>query len=314
MAKVLLMGEPMVMFVAEEAVPLAEAERYRRFLAGAEVNVAIGLSRLGHEPCYVTKLGEDPFGEYIKNCLARDRIGTDYLRFDGRYPTGFQVKGKVLAGDPPVAFFRKNSAASHMGIEEVDGIDFSLFQQVHVTGVLPAISKSCREAAFRLVKKAKEAGLFVSFDPNLRPVLWESKEVMVDTLNRLASLCDMILPGEGEGEVLAGSRVPEEIAAFYHRLGVQYVVIKLGAEGAYASFPEGSVYVPGFKVEQVVDTVGAGDAFAVGVLSGRLEGLSLKEAVRRGNAIGSMQVMVPGDNDGLPSREELQAFFQTRGC
>jgi 2-dehydro-3-deoxygluconokinase len=91
---------------------------------------------------------------------------------------------------------------------------------------------------------------------------------------------------------------------------VKTVVIKLGAEGAYTSSEGQQFYTPGFPVTKVVDTVGAGDGFAVGLVSGILEGLSLQEAVRRGTAIGALAVMSPGDNDGLPDRESLAAFIR----
>jgi 2-dehydro-3-deoxygluconokinase len=144
-------------------------------------------------------------------------------------------------------------------------------------------------------------------------MLWESKEVMIETINSLAAKCDMILPGIEEGLILTGSKEPEDIAAFYQNLGVKTVIIKLGSKGAYVQTEDESYVVEGFKAEKVVDTVGAGDGFAVGVISGRLEGLPLKECVKRGNAIGAIQVQHISDNEGLPTREELEAFISSGG-
>jgi len=308
--KVLLIGEPMALLIADTVGPLEEVESFTRKLAGAEVNVCIGLTRLGHEATYITRLGQDPFGVYTKATLEKEGISTDFITFDDVYKTGMMLKGKVLDGDPHVAYYRKGSAASKMTPEQMDAIDLSGFDLVHMTGILPALSLDCRAATKRLMERAKSAGITVSFDPNLRPTLWESKEVMAETLNDLAKLADVVLPGIEEGLTLMGSGEPAEIADYYQSLGAKQVVVKVGPEGAYARDGEVSTMIPGFKVETVVDTVGAGDGFATGVISGIIEGLSLNEAVLRGNAIGSIQVQHPSDNEGLPTREELDVYMK----
>jgi len=309
MAKVLLIGEPMALLIADTVGPLAEVESFTRKLAGAEVNVCIGLTRLGHEATYVTRLGEDPFGYYTKTILEQEGISTDFITFDDEYKTGMMLKGKVLDGDPHVAYYRKGSAASKMDVAQMDALDLTGFDLVHMTGILPALSPACRAATKRLMERAKEAGITVSFDPNLRPTLWESKEIMAETLNDLARLADIVLPGIEEGLTLMGSDDPVAIADFYQELGAKQVVVKVGADGAYARDGQESTMVPGFHVETVVDTVGAGDGFATGVISGIIEGLSLTEAVLCGNAIGSIQVQHISDNEGLPTREELSVYM-----
>lgn len=313
MYEVILFGEPMALFVADTVGKLDEVEHFTRSLAGAEVNVCIGLTRLKHKATYITRLGDDPLGYYIEKFLQKEGIGTEFVTFDSVYRTGFQLKSKVLEGDPQIAYYRKGSAASHLSEKEIDKIDFTGVKHVHITGIPPALSASCRQATYRLIERAKENNIFISFDPNLRPTLWESKEVMIETINKLATKCDLILPGIEEGFILAGSKEPEEIASFYKNLGVKIVIIKLGSKGAYVQTKDESYVEEGFKVEKVVDTVGAGDGFAVGVISGRLEGLSLKECVKRGNAIGAIQVQHISDNEGLPTREELEAFIKSDG-
>jgi len=310
MAKILLIGEPMALLIADTVGPLEEVETFTRKLAGAEVNVCIGLTRLGHEATYVTRLGDDPFGKYTVEHLKQENISTDFITFDEEYLTGMMLKGKVENGDPHIAYYRKGSAASKMTPVQMDAIDLSGFDLVHMTGILPALSPECLAATIRLMERAKEAKITVSFDPNLRPTLWESKEVMVATINDLAKLADIVLPGVEEGLVLTGSNELAKIADFYQSLGAKQVVVKIGPDGAYARDGERSAVIPGFKVETVVDTVGAGDGFATGIISGIVEGLSLDEATRRGNAIGSIQVQHIGDNEGLPTREELALYMK----
>ena len=313
MSEVILFGEPMALFVADTVGPLEDVEHFTRSLAGAEVNVCIGLSRLEHNATYITRLGDDPLGKYVEKFLVKEGIGTEFITFDPVYRTGIQLKNKVLEGDPFAPYYRKGSAASHISTKEIDAIDFKGIRHVHITGIPPALSESCRQATYRLFERAKENNVYISFDPNLRPALWESKEVMIQTINDLASKADMVLPGTAEGLILMGSEKPEEIADFYQKLGAKTVIVKLGGKGAYVRTDKESYTVEGFKVEKVVDTVGAGDGFAVGIISGRLEGLSLIDCVRRGNAIGAIQVQHISDNEGLPTRRELEAFVSSDG-
>ncbi len=313
MSEVILFGEPMALFVADTVGPLEDVEHFTRSLAGAEVNVCIGLTRLEHKATYITRLGDDPLGKYVEKFLEKEGIGTEFITFDPVFRTGIQLKNKVVEGDPYAPYYRKGSAASHISAKEIDAIDFKGIKHVHITGIPPALSESCRQATYRLFERAKENNIFISFDPNLRPALWESKEIMIQTINDLASKADMVLPGTAEGLILMGSENPEEIADFYQNLGVKTIVIKLGGKGAYVRTENESYTVEGFKVEKVIDTVGAGDGFAVGVISGRLEGLSLKDCVRRGNAIGAIQIQHVSDNEGLPTREELEAFMESDG-
>ncbi|CRH72782.1 Uncharacterized sugar kinase ydjH [Chlamydia trachomatis] len=118
------------------------------------------------------------------------------------------------------------------------------------------------------------------------------------------------MPGVAEAEFLFGSHTPEEFVDHFHELGVETVLLKLGKEGCLISAPSvRKTYVPGFFVDRVVDPIGAGDAFASGVLSGMLDGLPLAEAARRGNAMGAMATMVNGDVEGLPIRADLNLFM-----
>ncbi|WP_425059158.1 2-dehydro-3-deoxygluconokinase [Sporomusa carbonis] len=309
MSKILTIGEPMALFVAEQEGPLEEVERFSRFVAGAEVNFSIGMVRLGHQVTYVTKLGNDPFGKQIEQFFRQNGIDTMYVTHDDRYFTGMQWKQKVSSGDPQVFSLRRNSAASHMDMQTIADLRWDGFDLIHLTGIPPALSAGCRQIVYELMAQARAKGVQISYDPNLRPGLWPDKEEMVRVINDLACRADIVFPGIEEGKLLTRREDVQEIADFYHAAGVKTVVIKLGGEGAYTSSGDKRFYTPGFRVEKVIDTVGAGDGFAVGVVSGLVEGLTLQDAVKRGTAIGALAVMSPGDNDGLPNREELIAFM-----
>ncbi|MBS5306090.1 sugar kinase [Clostridium tertium] len=312
MSKVLLFGEPMALFTAKVEGDLESVNLFEKSVAGAELNVCTGLVRLGHTASYITRLGDDPLGLYIKKFINKEKIGTEFITFDTLNKTGLMFKSKVSNGDPVTAYYRKGSAFSNITSEDVDKVSFDGVELLHVTGIPPALSLSCREATYRLMERAKEKGVYITFDPNLRPALWESEEVMVSVINDLAKKCDLILPGVAEGLVLTGSGDVEKIADFYQNLGIKEVIIKNGSKGAYIRSGNESFEQPGFKVEKVVDTVGAGDGFAAGVLSGKLEGLSIRECAIRGNAIGAIQVTYSSDNEGLPTQDELKKFIEKR--
>ncbi|MDR1929078.1 MAG: sugar kinase, partial [Treponema sp.] len=284
-------------------------EHFTRTLAGAEVNVAIGLTRLGHQVSYITRLGDDILGRYIRTKLRTENIGAQIV-FDPDHFTGFQLKEKMLTGDPLVCYFRKNSAASMLCEEDVNAADLSGARLLHLTGIPPALSAGARAAAYRMIERAKAAQIQVSFDPNLRPGLWENQETMIRVVNDIAAKCDMVLPNLKEGRTLTGFDDEVKIADYYLNLGVKMVTVKLGKRGSFTKTGKQYFYQPNMPIDKIVDTVGAGDGFAVGIISGTLEGLSLEETVQRGNAIGALQLRQAGDNEGLPTSEELRNYLE----
>ncbi|WP_233881491.1 sugar kinase [Paraburkholderia flagellata] len=315
---VITYGEAMAMFVATEPGPLAQVAHFTKRAAGAELNVATGLARLGFKVGWMSRVGADSFGQFVRDVLAHEGIDARCVSTDTHFPTGFQLKSKNDDGsDPAVEYFRRGSAASKLSACDYQA-DYVLgARHLHLSGVAPAISSSSRELAFKLAHEMRAAGRTISFDPNLRPTLWGSQAEMVGTLNELASFADWVLPGVGEGRVLTGSDDPEAIAQFYLSRGARGVIVKLGAEGAYYATAVGEQgRVAAQRVERVVDTVGAGDGFAVGVVSALLEGHALAAAVARGNRIGALAVQVIGDSEGLPTRAQLDALeaAQQQAC
>lgn len=309
--KIVLLGEPMGLFMAEEPGKLSQARRFIASIAGAEYNVAVGLARLGHTPAYCTRLGDDPLGQRILDGLRANGIDSSLaVRAEGEF-TGLMLKSAVQEGDPDIAYYRKGSAASKITPQDIDRLDLSGCGRLHVTGVFPAVSDSALAAVRRLISRAKALDMAVSLDPNLRPQLWPSQREMIETLNGLAQGAETVLPGISEGKLLTGQDTPEGIAAYYHGLGVKNVLVKLGGDGAFWSAKDGaSGYAPGVRVEKIVDTVGAGDGFAAGVISALCEGLSLEDAARRGNAMGAIQISHKSDNEGLPDRQQLEAVLK----
>ncbi|MCI1987115.1 MAG: sugar kinase [Lactobacillus sp.] len=316
MSEVITIGEPLAIFASTQPdVALADVGNWNTIMGGAELNVAIGVKRLGHDVEYISRVGQDPFGEYIIKTINQHQVGTTYISTDADYFTGHQLKALVTKGDPTTFNFRKNSAASHLSPDVIDQVKLDDVKFAHMSGIFPAISDTA-EASFRkLYQRLNDAGIKTTFDPNLRPPLWKSHEYMVKTINELAGQADIVLPGVEEGKILMGSDDPQAIADFYLQgERTTTVIVKVGPAGAYVKTKAGEQFtVKGFTVNQVVDTVGAGDGFALGVITALLDGKSLRSAVLRGNAVGALQVQTPGDNDGYPTPEGLAAFYAQEG-
>ena len=270
---VVTFGEAMLLLVADTAGPLEDTPGFHKRTAGAETNVAIGLARLGLAVGWASRLGADSMGRYLLATLQREGIDCSKVVSDPTQRTGLMLKGRTSDGsDPPIEYHRAGSAASRMGPADVDEAWLRSARHLHATGVFAAVSASTLEAAKKSIRVMREAGRTVSFDPNLRPTLWASTEQMRHEVNGLAAQADWVLPGLEEGRLLTGEATPEAVARFYRQLGARLVVVKLGPEGAYFDGEAGRGHVEGFQVDKVVDTVGAGDGFAVGVVSALLRG------------------------------------------
>lgn len=304
-------GEAMALLMACEPGPLESVRAFERATAGAELNVAVGLCRLGFRTGFVTRLGEDSLGRHLRAFMARESIDMRHVRVDAGHPTGFMLKARADGGaDPGVEYFRRGSAASRLApIDLPDGAgEFGRARLLHLTGILPALSAGCAELALALARRARAGGQTVTFDPNLRPRLWPSQAAMVAGVNALAVHADVVMPGLAEGRLLTGREDPAGIAAYYLERGARQVLVKLGPEGAWVADRSGAgERVAGVPAPHVVDTVGAGDGFAVGVISALLDGLPLRAAAARGNAIGARVVGFRGDCEGLPDRAQLAA-------
>ena len=312
--KVLTVGEPMIVFSSRDLdQSLIDSEHFTTFPSGAELNVAVGLEKLGIKTTYLSNVGKDLLGKKIVKFMRKQEIDIRYLRQDDEWPTGFYFKELVSKGDPQVSYCRKNSAASHLCCADLAKINISDFQAVHVTGILAALSTSTLHLTKKILTEAEKQEVISFFDPNIRMSLWHDKEKMIRVLNDLSFQSKVVLPGSNEGKILTGTSDPKEIASFYLSKSdiTKLVVVKLGAKGAYYQTSSGSSgYVKGYHTDKIVDTVGAGDGFAVGLISGLISGLEIKRSVKRACAIGSLAIQSHGDNDGYPNVSQLEQFMR----
>lgn len=313
MSEVMTIGEPMVNLIADSEQTYVEARTLPTQMAGCEFNVAIGVNRQGHSVSYVTTLGQDWQGDMIVDYMNTIDIDTTNIRRTTKAATGSQLKVVLPDGDPKVIYFRAGSAASKTTPDIVDDVNFDGVKILHVTGVFAALAPNTYETESKLIDAAKEHGVTVTFDPNPRPTLWHSEEEMIYATNKLAAKSDVFMPGLSEGQLFSGRQDPRDIAEFYLDMGVRQVIIKLGDTGSalFERDDRGELVetvVPSFVVT-VVDTVGAGDGFASGAITGLLEGLDAEHLLERANAVGAIQVTSVSDSEGLPTRAELERFI-----
>ena len=322
MGKVVTMGEALIVLDPEQSGPLGQVDTFRRRLGGAEVNVAVGLARLGSNVEWFGRLGDDPFGQWIFRYLRGEGIDVSNVQFDSQKPTGLYVKERRMPEQINSYYYRSLSAASFLSPQLIQDEIFKDAIWLHLTGITPALSDSCRDATFQIAQRAQRKGIKITFDPNLRLKLWSAKEAK-DTITELASLATIVLPGLDEGIALWGEDFgwdkswPEDLAAEKlggHLLsfGPEMVVVKLGERGVLLVEREKSTFLPAFSVSHPVDTVGAGDGFAAGLLYGLMESKNIKEAIQIGQAVASCVVSSPGDLEGLPTLRELELFLGRR--
>jgi 2-dehydro-3-deoxygluconokinase len=235
---VLTFGEALVGYASVEE-NLRAATQFTRFPGGADLNVAVGLTRLGVRTMWASVLGEDAHADYLADVV--DELGVSPLVRRASGPTALMFKAGGATSDPEVLQVRQHTAfALHADalltadLIALDGID-----HLHLTGITLGISPVVRAASFTLLEAAVVAGVSVSFDPNLRLNLWADREEMRAVVNTIAARATVIMPGLAEGRLLTGASEPDDIAQFYLRRGVRQVVIKLGAVALAAGPPMG---------------------------------------------------------------------------
>ena len=309
---VFTLGETMVLFTPRAGSPMELATGASVGIGGAESNVAIGLARLGVDVVWAGRVGDDSLGHRVLRELRAEAVRTAAV-IDPAAPTAVMVKERRTALSTSVHYYRTGSAGGRLCPQDVPADLVTGAAWVHVTGITPALSPSAAATVEHVLDAARGAGVPVSFDVNHRSRLWrgarEAGEAEAATTYRqLASRADLVFAGLDEAALLApGAEQLQELATGIQALGPAEVVLKLGAEGAFAVEGEQQLKVPAVAVP-VVDTVGAGDAFVAGYLAERLRGAPLPVRLATATRAGAFACMASGDWEGLPTRADLDAL------
>ncbi|WP_127572584.1 sugar kinase [Paenibacillus xylaniclasticus] len=293
-------GESMALFMPAEHRALERASTLEQGFGGAESNVAIGAARLGVSVGWFGKLGNDPFGHMIVKTLRGEGVDVSRAKLSSEAQTGLMFR-ETVAGRLAVHYYRKHSAASRMTPDDLDEDYIRGSKLLHVTGITAALSDSSRQTVIRAMEIARDAGVPVSFDPNLRLKLWSIEEAR-KTLLSMAELADYFMPGWDELQLLYETEDWEIVVRRLNALNAISVVKSKGDRTVVLQNGQMDE-VPFYPADNVVDTVGAGDGFCAGFLAGIVKGMTPVEAVRLASVTGSLAVQMRGDWEALPTWE-----------
>jgi 2-dehydro-3-deoxygluconokinase len=270
---VLCVGETMAVITPTKAQPLSQATECLLGFGGAESNVAAHLAEFGYRAAWASRLGQDPFGDRILDGLASRGVDVGLVIRDSTAPTGVYFKDPDLGRGARTLYYRAGSAASRMGPDDSGAWPLEQTGWIHTSGINAALSDSCSALTEKLLTQARPKGYRVSFDVNYRPALW-GVDVAGSRLLELARMATVVLVGLDEAETLWGCATAEEVSELLP--GPRHLVIKHSAIEAVEFVREHNQEEQAFRVSahrvDVVEPVGAGDAFAAGYLAGLLRG------------------------------------------
>lgn len=308
---VVSIGEAMVVLYPDDHAPLATAETFGSDVGGAEFNLATTVARLGVPAAWISRLGADPFGERILAAAAAAGVDTSAVERDPARPTGIYVKERTVDDRgfrTRMHYYRRDSAASTISTAQLrEPAAAALLHRtsyVHTTGITAALSPTAA-AAVASLREAIGPGVTVSVDVNYRPQLWPAGAV--EPLQALIGQAELLFAGRDELEAYAGHAEPARIFAEHPRL--RTIVVKDEALRASSYTRDGrATHVPCLVVE-VVEPVGAGDAFAAGYLAALAEGRDDVSALRLGHALAALALVSHGDRPAsVPSAAEREAI------
>ncbi|MFJ8788749.1 sugar kinase [Streptomyces sp. NPDC102462] len=310
---VLTIGETMVMVTPQDGGRLDAESSFVLRPGGAESNVAALLAELGHRTHWAGALGADRLGDIVVTVLSGHGVDTSLVRRDPDRPTAVYFKDPTPDGTE-VAYYRNGSAAAGMSIADSAAWHRVSPRLVHLSGVLPALSPTCAQLTRRIVLDRPWGDTPISFDVNHRPVLWERASGTADpreraaaTLLDLAQHSDVVFVGRDEAAALWGTTDAKSVRALIDK--PEHLVVKDAAVEAVSFTGTSTTRVPSRRVD-VVDPVGAGDAFAAGWLSGWLSGRHDTLRLRLGHYAAAQVLASASDLVPLPPAGEVIALLE----
>ncbi|MEX1079693.1 MAG: sugar kinase [Homoserinimonas sp.] len=273
--RIITLGETMVLVTPASSRSLEEAQDFHLDIGGAESNVATHLAALGHEASWVSRVGDDSLGRRLVATIRERGVDTSMVDVTADAPTGVYFKDPGAG----VLYYRRGSAASTLGPSILDQLPLLDAELVHISGITPALSPSCGALIDALFDRLEQTSTQVSFDVNYRGGLWSVADA-ASRLHHLAQRADIVFVGLDEAETLWSTRTPDEVRAILHAPG--RLVVKDSDVGATEYSANGEAFVPALTVD-VVEPVGAGDAFAAGYLAAALDGSESSERLTAGH-------------------------------
>jgi len=292
---------------------------FERNPGGAPANVLVVGSRLGLSTVFIGKVGQDAFGEFLKETIVEQGVDTRGLILTEEANTTLAFVHLSEGGERSFSFYRNPGADMLLHIEDVDE-EILKGSYIFHFGSVSMTKEPARTTTLKAAERAKELGKIISYDPNLRPPLWDSLEEAREIISLGLPYADVLKISEEELEFLTGHKDPETGSkALYEKYNTPIILVTLGPDGCFYRSGERTGHMPGFKVKSV-DTTGAGDAFLGGFLyqlikSGKepsqLDENDLKQAVRFANAMGALTTTKRGAIPAIPSMEEVNKLLES---
>ena len=305
MSKIWVTGDAVV-----DLIPDGE-NHYLKCAGGAPANVAVGVSRLGVEAGFIGRVGNDPLGKFMREVLQAENVSVENMILDDNHRTSTVVVG-LDNGERSFTFMVNPSADQFLEVGDLP--EFSKGDFLHCCSIA-LINDPSRSTTIEAICRVKQAGGYVSFDPNLRESLWKSLDEMKSVVNSVVSMADILKFSEEELTLLTDTETLEQATqAITAQYPEKLIIITLGKDGAIYHFKGKSQIVAG-KALKPVDTTGAGDAFVSGLLAGLAntpdwkDETALVEVIRKANASGALATTAKGAMSALPNKAELDAFL-----
>lgn len=278
MPNVLCIGETMVQVTPRQGGRISADTDFQLVAGGAESNVASMLAKLGINAAWLGALGADPFGDIILSALRADGVNTAYVQTVETKKTAVYFKD-VTEQSTQVYYYRESSAMSHSGPELLSEVALEKWDVIHMSGITPALSESCRKLTFETLAGGNMGSALKSFDINYRPGLWPAGDG-AEVLKELANLCDVVFVGLDEAAAIWGVDTVQEVREILSQ--PSHIVVKDSEHVATEINGTETWAEPAIDVD-VVEKVGAGDAFAAGWLAGFLQREPANTRLRMGH-------------------------------
>lgn len=307
MSKIWVLGDAVV-----DLIPDGD-NHYLRCAGGAPANVAVGVSRLGVEVGFIGRVGNDPLGKFMQQTLQAEKVSTEQMILDPQQRTSTVIVG-LDQGERSFTFMVNPSADQFLEVNDLP--NFQQGEWLHCCSIA-LINDPSRSTTIEAIRRVKQAGGFVSFDPNLRESLWSSLDEMKNVVNSVVAMADVLKFSEEELTLLTNTtNLDDATKAVTSLYPEKLIIITLGKDGAIYHLNGKSQVVAG-KALKPVDTTGAGDAFVSGLLAGLSQVSNWKESdavlvevIRKANASGALATTAKGAMSALPNKAELEAFLQ----
>lgn len=315
---VVALGELLIDFIqsgiSAQSNPLFEANP-----GGAPCNYLSMLSMLGRRTAFIGKVGEDQFGHLLKKAIEDAGIDSTHLVFDQIVPTTLAFVHHMPDGDRDFSFYRNPGADMMLGEEDVRD-DLILSARVFHFGTLSMTSQKSRNATQKAVRIAQAGGLILSFDPNIRPPLWESLEEAKKQMEYGLQHCDVLKISEEELFLAVGcSDLIEAMDLLKKRYQIKLALITLGDQGSVACYKDWQVIRPAFHQEHCIDTTGAGDTFFASAMDflldhdlDHLTESDLVDMLDFANAAASLITTKKGALSVMPDRQSVLGLVTAR--